>query len=844
VKCGLRPTRRLDDRRWKSDGLGKWSALSESLLGRIFISYRRQETAWPAGRLYDVLVEHFAAEQVFKDVDNIEPGEDFVERIAAAVGSCDVLLVLIGPQWLTITDENGQHRLDNPEDYVRLEIEAALKRKIRVIPILVDDALMPRANQLPASLAALVRRNAVEINPLTFDTKRLMATVHKTLAELKVPDTSTGSESPTSTPGPDRSNQQVAEPEVEQLYDRALAAFWTERWDEAVDLLGEVLSRQPDYPDAARKLELARRQQQVALHYAEGSAAADVGDWEQAVAEYTMIADTDPDYRDTNARLANARHQQRLASLQAEARRLHHAGQWAAVIKVGEQLQAIDPAAADPDRLITSARAELAAEQQAARLAADYRTGLRLIDAGRWKEAVETLERVTLVDSTYQGASALLDRARRELQQAAVLAEEQARRRPEEQARRQPDEQTRRQPEEQTRRQPEEQARRQAVEQARRQPEEQARRQPEEQARGQEKHQPPPKPSARKPVPTGSAFVPGEVGRHATPAEGKRQPDQTKSPHKQAGLLSRWVQIIVGVQGPPDQREPTKESRAASIPPAAPGRPAGEQPPADQTKPPDKLSDGLSRRGRLITIGVVVAAVALLVGLAGMIDFNPDVDTEPPAPTETVANTSPHADEIVFQDDFANRSNGWDDAGSARAGGHYKDGAYLVYAEPTGQGSTKGGAPRNASNMYPTAPPNLAIEVDAKALAIPEGTAYGIGCRMADNGGVLSGYLFMLGNDYVDIFKYGVDGTYRQLKDGALPSAFKVNSTNRLEATCSGGEGDQAVSLVFKVNGQVAAQATDSKDPLTTGTVALLAEAYEDSKTAVEVQFDNLVVQA
>ena len=112
VKCGLRLARRLDDCRWKSDGLGKWSALSESLLGRIFISYRRQETAWPAGRLYDVLVEHFAAEQVFKDVDNIEPGEDFVERIAAAVGSCDVLLVLIGPQWLTITDEDGQRRLE------------------------------------------------------------------------------------------------------------------------------------------------------------------------------------------------------------------------------------------------------------------------------------------------------------------------------------------------------------------------------------------------------------------------------------------------------------------------------------------------------------------------------------------------------------------------------------------------------------------------------------------------------------------------------------------------------------------------------------------------------------
>jgi TIR domain len=166
-----------------TDGLGKWSALNESLPGRIFISYRRQETAWPARELYDVLVKHFAAEQVFKDVDNIDPGDDFVERVAAAVGSCDVLLVLIGPQWLTISDENGHRRLDNPEDYVRLEIETALTRKIRVIPILVDEARIPRANELPATLAPLVRRNAVEINPITFDTKRLIATVRKTLEQ-------------------------------------------------------------------------------------------------------------------------------------------------------------------------------------------------------------------------------------------------------------------------------------------------------------------------------------------------------------------------------------------------------------------------------------------------------------------------------------------------------------------------------------------------------------------------------------------------------------------------------------------------------------------------------------
>jgi TIR domain len=164
-----------------TDGLWKWSALNESLLGRIFISCRRQETAWHAWRLYDVLAEHFRAEQVFKDVDNIEPGDDFVERITATVESGDVLLALIGPQWLTITNDRGLRRLDDPEDYVRLEIETALTREIPVIPILVDEAKMPGADELPATLAALVDRPAVEINPLTFDTKRLIATVSKAL---------------------------------------------------------------------------------------------------------------------------------------------------------------------------------------------------------------------------------------------------------------------------------------------------------------------------------------------------------------------------------------------------------------------------------------------------------------------------------------------------------------------------------------------------------------------------------------------------------------------------------------------------------------------------------------
>jgi glycerophosphoryl diester phosphodiesterase len=154
--------------------------------GRVFISYRRQETAWPARQLYDLLVAELGADRVFKDVDNIEPGDDFVERIQSAVGSCQVLLALIGPQWLTAKDAMGARRLDDPDDFVRLEVETALYRDdVRVIPILVDNARMPSPQELPKGLAALTRRQAVEINPVNFDTRRLLKVLNDTLNDVR-----------------------------------------------------------------------------------------------------------------------------------------------------------------------------------------------------------------------------------------------------------------------------------------------------------------------------------------------------------------------------------------------------------------------------------------------------------------------------------------------------------------------------------------------------------------------------------------------------------------------------------------------------------------------------------
>ena len=132
-------------------------------MARIFLSYRRDDSGGYAGRLFDRLSQHFGRDNLFMDIDTIGLGLDFVEAIENAVGSCDVLLAVIGRQWLTSTDPLGHRRLDNPEDFVRLEITTALERRIRVIPVLVGGASMPRSTELPDVLRPLARRQALVV---------------------------------------------------------------------------------------------------------------------------------------------------------------------------------------------------------------------------------------------------------------------------------------------------------------------------------------------------------------------------------------------------------------------------------------------------------------------------------------------------------------------------------------------------------------------------------------------------------------------------------------------------------------------------------------------------------
>ena len=138
------------------------------MVGKIFINYRREDSIGTAGRLHDRLAQAFGRESLFMDVDHIPAGVDFVTYLNRQVAECDVFLAIIGRNWLEARDDSGVRRIDNPDDFVAIEITAALARNIRVIPVLTDDARLPKASDLPEALKPLVRRNAVEVRNAHF----------------------------------------------------------------------------------------------------------------------------------------------------------------------------------------------------------------------------------------------------------------------------------------------------------------------------------------------------------------------------------------------------------------------------------------------------------------------------------------------------------------------------------------------------------------------------------------------------------------------------------------------------------------------------------------------------
>ena len=144
-------------------------------MARIFISYRREDSAGDAGRLADHLNRRFGSARVFLDIETIDPGTDFERALTSSLQETAAMLVVIGPRWTSLAKADGSRRLDDPNDYVRREVEAALGRNIPVVPVLVQGAQLPRKDELPESLAPLVKRQVATLDHAEFhaDAERL-----------------------------------------------------------------------------------------------------------------------------------------------------------------------------------------------------------------------------------------------------------------------------------------------------------------------------------------------------------------------------------------------------------------------------------------------------------------------------------------------------------------------------------------------------------------------------------------------------------------------------------------------------------------------------------------------
>jgi TIR domain len=202
---------------------------------KVFICYRREESAAYAGRLYDAMAARFGEENVFMDVE-LAPGVDFVDRITTVVGACQVLIVVMGARWAATDDETGESRLADPEDFVRLEVETGLSRPdVTPIPVLVPGARMPKREELPVELQAITRRNALELSDARwrYDVGRLNTTLDELLADAAA--------APRSPSGEGSAEDEESGPEKIEMPERddrktatgasgQLEANWMTRW--------------------------------------------------------------------------------------------------------------------------------------------------------------------------------------------------------------------------------------------------------------------------------------------------------------------------------------------------------------------------------------------------------------------------------------------------------------------------------------------------------------------------------------------------------------------------------------------------------------------------------------
>src|SRR5271165_1288546 len=171
---------------------GKNFCGSANLMSKIYLSYRRMDAVAYAGRLFDHLSRHFGPDSVFMDIGSIASGQDFAQVIESALNACNVVRVLIGSTWATSTGQDGRRRLDDPKDWVRLEVVAALRRNVLVVPVLVEGARLPDPASLPEELRPLCQRHACELSDLrwSFDVGELVRDLEKVVRSprgFKVP---------------------------------------------------------------------------------------------------------------------------------------------------------------------------------------------------------------------------------------------------------------------------------------------------------------------------------------------------------------------------------------------------------------------------------------------------------------------------------------------------------------------------------------------------------------------------------------------------------------------------------------------------------------------------------
>jgi tetratricopeptide (TPR) repeat protein len=353
---------------------------------RVFVSYRRDDSKHAAGRLSERLDERF---KLFMDVDQIQGGAVFPAVVRKAVDEADVLLAVIGSEWLTLTAASGGRRIDQAGDWVAEEIGSALRRGTPVIPVLVDGARMPSSDELPTALADLPNRQAMRIAHESFaaDSARLIQTIESMVSEAKPEDVNLWDD-------PD--------------YPRARGAFLQGLWPQAIEGFERVLRRHARQPHIVEQLEQARRNQHLLDLDATAERATEAGRWQEVVDALEGIVALQPS-DDIKDRLAQAQLRLRVNELQNDIRALAKTGAWAAVLAADTELAGLEPGAGDPDGLTTKARAELLQ----AELAASYAEGIQRLGEGNWAAAEAIFRALLDRQPSYRDVQALLALAER-----------------------------------------------------------------------------------------------------------------------------------------------------------------------------------------------------------------------------------------------------------------------------------------------------------------------------------------------------------------------------------------------------------------------------------------------